>query len=598
MGGPVLSAIFVFVSFYYLDISCTVDNSLLLLKSIAKGEFFHYYDFSISRARTVWAPNYELTVYVIFAIWCIPLLGIERIFGWDSLYSMPAILWVKLLLLLFLVGTVIVIYKICIEFGMTKERAQWTVFLFLTSINVMVPVLMISQVDIVNVFFIMLGIYMYMKGDMKKFTACFAFTIPIKMFGLFIFIPLLVLREKRLLKCIAYMAGALSNLVLLKLIFSQDEAYQFAIGSFAREMTANLQKTGLDLGIGTAPFFIAALGVICIWCYVKNCTEEEYKYLAVYVPLFVYTFLFTAFGFFPYWIVLLAPFVILSIMTTEKYLKINLLLNVLGSFCGFLVCAYQYYWVYSGGIMPYLLVGKLFPRTDLAKFGDLGQILRYYHLDRYIPAAMAVYAVCNFSILILNRPRKRNIGKVNEERVERGVVWVRLASLAGIVMMMLYMWVAELDPIQYDSTTGQAYAQMEESLLPEGSLVSQTITAERDYEMTELHVMFHNEANQHIDMSSVVCAIREEATGKEIFSRRIGTSMIDTDQTYRIDVGDVRIEKGKAYEISFSGMDDNGKYVGLMLTDEAVDRKHKVIVNGKQMDKNLYMLIRGKEAEE
>ena len=38
-----------FMCVYYYDVSCTVDNSILLLKSIYKGEFFHYYDFTIGK---------------------------------------------------------------------------------------------------------------------------------------------------------------------------------------------------------------------------------------------------------------------------------------------------------------------------------------------------------------------------------------------------------------------------------------------------------------------------------------------------------------------------------------------------------------------
>ena len=83
--------------------------------------------------------------------------------------------------------------------------------------------------EIYVVFFSMLGILYWLKKDNKKFILCFALAIPIKMFALMIFFPLILIREKRIWKVIVNLLSGCSIWIILKLLFQSNAAYRLSV---------------------------------------------------------------------------------------------------------------------------------------------------------------------------------------------------------------------------------------------------------------------------------------------------------------------------------------------------------------------------------
>ena len=73
-----------------------------------------------------------------------------------------------------------------------------------------------SAYDIVALYFAIIGLDYYFKGNTKKFTICFMFAIPLKFFALLIFIPLVLLREKRILKIAGYVFASILPILFFR----------------------------------------------------------------------------------------------------------------------------------------------------------------------------------------------------------------------------------------------------------------------------------------------------------------------------------------------------------------------------------------------
>ena len=168
----IILAIVLFVStvtFMYRDMDNTVDNTMIFMKSVSEGKFLNFYEISVEQAKTNYAANYGIFIYIIFAIWflVIKLLG-DKFAIWSF-----ELLWAKIFIVIMTLLSAYLIYKIILFCTNKKEKASLGVFLFLSSMLVFYPVFVIVQLDIVSIFFMLLGVYGYLKNNKLLFYLSF-----------------------------------------------------------------------------------------------------------------------------------------------------------------------------------------------------------------------------------------------------------------------------------------------------------------------------------------------------------------------------------------------------------------------------------------
>lgn len=222
LGAMLLIA---YATFMYLDITDTYDNSILFLKAIARGELRGFYSFTVERARMFWAANYDFMVYIVYGLWNLPVLLISRLRGIDYLDWSLGLLWCKTLGILLTFAKAYLICKIARLCGTPKKFAALGSFLFLSSAALFVIVFVVSQVDGFALFLLLLGFYFYLKGNGKAFLLCYMIAMPSKMFAVFLFLPLVLLKEKRIPCIFAALALSFSGSIFSKLLFGADPAH-------------------------------------------------------------------------------------------------------------------------------------------------------------------------------------------------------------------------------------------------------------------------------------------------------------------------------------------------------------------------------------
>lgn len=175
---------FCFFTMYYPDIMIILEEGLELLDCTFSGQFSDFYNYTPLHGNYRIVSVYGILPYIIFAVWGLPVWIINKIIPLDF-FSVPVLLWFKLLLVVFLILTICAMIKIANELEFNKGYTRWMIYTFLTSFILVLPVFEIAQIDIICVAFITWGLFYYLRGNMKLFTLFFIVAIPLKLFAIF-----------------------------------------------------------------------------------------------------------------------------------------------------------------------------------------------------------------------------------------------------------------------------------------------------------------------------------------------------------------------------------------------------------------------------
>ena len=245
-GLFILAAAAAYLVFMHPDLRNTIDNSNIFLSAIKNGKLLSFYEYSVEKAVNRYSANYNLMIYIIFGIWQAPMLILTRLLGKDYVEWSISLAWSKLLLVLFMFAVAVFVYKIVLECAQKKERALLAVYLYFTSVLVFFPVLICCQLEVVATFFMLVGLYYYLKGNMLFFWLAFLISVPIKGFGLLMALPLLLLKEKNLLKVFAMLGSMMSLVLIEKLIYRNSVVYKYALQAQNDDVIEGIMGTAVD----------------------------------------------------------------------------------------------------------------------------------------------------------------------------------------------------------------------------------------------------------------------------------------------------------------------------------------------------------------
>ena len=316
----IIISIFCFLSFQQGDIYHTVASSFTYLN----GHIFDFYKYNTT-LEYIKLNNYMPSSYILFAIWNIPLKLLFSIDG--SNVSLWVIWYNKILTSLFYIASAIVIYKIAKTIGFDDKKSKITSFLWISTPIAMFSQFIFGQYDIFTIFFMLLGIYFYFKNDDFRFALFFGISLTFKYFPAFIFIVLLIYREKNIFKIIKQCAIFIIPFAIELLIYMSDSAFREGVFGFraASYIFGLTLKTEYAMNI---KIFLIFWIFICGYVYfneVKNKAENE-KYIFYYLSL-VSFMLFGLTYWHPQWVIFITPFLVFGTVINKKY-NIFILLDI------------------------------------------------------------------------------------------------------------------------------------------------------------------------------------------------------------------------------------------------------------------------------
>lgn len=298
-----------FFSFNHTDILYVIAHAAAPLNG-------HISDFYEAVSPLAGYSNYLPATYVVFSLWGIPL----KLLGFMKSVALPdpvwLFFWFKLMTALFFAGSGVLIYKICREYFGEPRRAFLAAAIWLSSPVAIFSQFIFGQYDVITVFFMLLGLLYYVRGNLLLFSFWFGISVAFKYFPFFVFFPLLALREKNLKKLLFYSAvfGA-PNLVQIVLFLHSQDFIAGVLGFGAAKRALNK-----DL-------FLWPL--ICVYAYLVNYKDRLPRdlHFSARLSLFSLALVFWHSGPYPQWFLILTPFIAI-VLAGSKNIKSMLLVDM------------------------------------------------------------------------------------------------------------------------------------------------------------------------------------------------------------------------------------------------------------------------------
>ena len=263
----------------------------------------------------------------------------------------------------------------------------------------------------------MVGLKAYLSGNMKQFTFWFAISAPLKYFSILIYIPLVLLKEKRIHRIL--LQGVLVVLPILffwiAVPYGRAELVEGCTFSGSSSGT-NIAKPIYDamfvtgsIGFGTLYIYIFAWVVFLILCYCYPVQEKNNYRIPIYVCYAAYTIQFT-FGYsHPYWLILMVPFMVLLILMDERHRYINLLLELVGTAAMAWAQIFTYTWCFKSNILNLSFWKDILPagvaQEDYSVITVLSRYIQDPRLQEYAAGiGLSVYGACILIFSLLNFP--------------------------------------------------------------------------------------------------------------------------------------------------------------------------------------------------
>ncbi|MBW5392068.1 DUF2029 domain-containing protein, partial [Brachyspira pilosicoli] len=296
----------------YIDLQHTYMSSYAYLN----GHFLDFYSYNKSQPFN-WANanNYMPSTYIVFAIWNLPfkIFNIGEKFYHYNQYIM---FYNKLLIALFYVASMFIVYKILKQLSFNEKKSKITTYIWATSPLAIFSSFIFGQYDIFTFFFTLLGILFYFKKDDNKFILFFAIAITFKYFPLFVFIILLIAREKSILKIIKYSIYVFIPFIIETFIYIYDPAFRTGVWGFgAISYVLRSSISGLDIKL--FPLFWIILCGYVLFTDIRN-NKDFNKYIFFYLSIL--SFLLFGLSFWhPMWLIFITFFLAFGTAINKRY---------------------------------------------------------------------------------------------------------------------------------------------------------------------------------------------------------------------------------------------------------------------------------------
>lgn len=306
-----------FLLWNHPDIQETARHTRILLEDLFSGRFFDFYNDTMA-GREIYgyanAAHYHIVFYLLCALWDLPVYLLSLFL---PVSDFAFVLWTKLLGVGAWAVSGLLLGKLAGKMGSPDDDAAWVPYAFWLCPIAFFTVLAMGQYDSLCLVFLLWALLLYWDGRMPAFCLVIGAAMVFKMFALFIAIPLLLLREKRVLRLIGY--GVLCLWLYLPgvLLFrGRDGDAGFFNGLIADRLF--VQRLGVEAAPSLVLTLLAVLYMIC-WAW-RPADERSLRDKSPYVCMAAFAVLFLCVEWHPQWLILITPFLILTTLSSRHRL--------------------------------------------------------------------------------------------------------------------------------------------------------------------------------------------------------------------------------------------------------------------------------------
>ena len=436
--GIILLLLYTF-TISHVDCNTITTWAYDLLNAIKEDTFKNYPVYTYETHNM--ATNYTLFSNVINAIWLLPVYLTDVIGGFG--FSMTVYdVWYKVFILIITIASLFLMSKVLDKMQCSKDKKIIGLFVMSTSALLLNAVLGKGQIDIFDMLFVILSIYLYLDDRIEMSFLSIGIGCLFKPFIILLGVPYLCLMIGRC-KCKSFVNGiclivpyilntVITNLLMprygeMKDITSQEFAEMFGMSRV--EQIFNIKINSIYVFIGLAIIICA----ICLYIGIQSKTKEMHL---VFYP----TLMFIVFGVFVdamalYWFVVLVPLLTvmgLNINRLSDYLLLNIGINT-GVTLLFVFM--------EKGLMPaknYSIIERFSTKSEWWKSIEQVDIFKY---SVGVFATLFITSALLISILYFYEKRKKN-DSIGEQAVSPSVenkMSTKLLLVFQAVPQMLYL---------------------------------------------------------------------------------------------------------------------------------------------------------------
>ena len=492
-------------------------------------------------------------VYLLFALWNIPL----KLFGLmhdpvvsGITLSIPELAWTKLLIAVFYFATAYVLFLIGKTLSGESQKAKYIAVIFATSPIAIFAAFIFGQYDIIGVFFTMVGFYFYVRRDYFKFSLFFSLAISLKMFPLVVFLPLLLLVEKRILPILKYGLVALAATALQIVMFYHNVTFRSDFFSVASGRMSLLAEFNLS-PVNSAPYLIIFLTIICIYAYIKevDLNLEQYR-TAINISLLSYAVLFSTVFWHPQWLLMIVPFFAFSYLFIKEAWK-SYLIDIAGMLAFIYITVNQWENNVDVTMLSHGLLRSFFTYIPLST--------RQLFLPQFLYIFMGLFFVYLFSPLLIQMFQAGNPGKqtgIEEQHTSDPYLRARFyAGLAIFVIPALFSALApkeiarRLDPTAYTIPGLMIQpADVQVGDINRNISVKQSFVAEQDH-LSIINVRMGTW--DRVNQCEAVLTLFDNAN-EMVAERKLDCQLIVENAFYSFDFEPIQNSKGKLFYLQIS----------------------------------------------
>ena len=521
-----------FFTCVHSDVKLTGNRSFLMYK-----HFTDFYQASYEQSGGYWA-NYLPSTFIAYAIWNLPLYLTGHAPEAILTNSFVNLMWYKL-------------YDIGKEMGFGEKKSLLCKFAFLVFPMGVFSQFIFSQYDIFTVFFMVLGLYFFLKNKMWQFALAFGMASTFKYHAVLYFAALLLLKKKKIRNLIRYtLIMAVPLMVEILPNLSSDAFRRNVFGFSALEYVKKPFSVGFFSGIN---LMAAVAAFVLVWAYQKKVDKDATASWAVF---FCVAVSFSVFGFStwnPQWVLLMAPFLVLNIFMNENG---NLLLMITNIFmlAMYIFCSQSMVdeRVLNGGILKYILKDRNFAvrMWDIYRFHD----------QELLCTAMWIVLLL---YVVFGHPRYHS---KKGSTISRGLVWqIRAAFLFGVAAFVLPMSVCAMGILQgktvFFDNSRQNMEMENVVMLERDHPIIQEITADGK-EITGIKIRVYTETN--LDLYSLKVVLRDKDSGEVLYESEGDTyGLKENTALYSFLKHSVEVKSGKTYQLEIATDAPQNSGIGL-----------------------------------
>lgn len=373
-------------------------------------------------------------------IWVLPVNIIRRFTEFEPDVTL-AVIWYKLSMSFVMLLSLSEIQKIARIMKIQKVRIKWLLILFSSTILVALPVFHIAQSDILYTYICLIGLRFFLKDDNKRFLICFAMAISCKAIAVVIFVPMVLLKEKRILYILRDMLIGASLFLVERVWYKIVDKLDMLIATRKEAIVITQEVTGGDGEVTVvektldqvnegffshfyhkalyfefpavrkgymASLLVVLFVLLCIWCYTQYKEDEDiWMQKVIYTVAVAWLLFFVNASPSPYWIVTLYPYWFLLIFVKPDRIKTNLILHNVFTLTMFLVYVVNTDWVYGGSCnLDYLLLrGLLKEGHDSVDGPYVARYLNNMGIESYMNVITAICLAAAIGLVVINHNR-------------------------------------------------------------------------------------------------------------------------------------------------------------------------------------------------